>query len=108
PNIFGKADIFGRRRPTGVDVLQFVGVRDDKVLFIRTTTAIQSNATTMSESPRYVPLNRFSTFSGNVGGTPVFGIGIFFGGAWIPPKGSQAVETQMPPIGMEVDCERIL
>src|SRR5262249_9525069 len=77
--------------------------RDDKVLFIRTTTAIQSNATTMSESPRYVPLNRFSTFSGNVGGTPVFGSGNSFGGAWIPPKGSQAVETQMPPIGMEVE-----
>jgi hypothetical protein len=106
PNVFGKPDIFGRRRPTGVATLQFAGLRDDKAIFIRTGVSIQSNATTMTESPRYVPLFGSSTYSGMVGTTPYFGSGSAMGGVWAPPRGSQAVETQLPPIEIDVDWQR--
>ena len=63
PNVFGGPDIFGRRRPTGVDMIQFMGLRDGKAVFVRSGVAIQSNATTLTESPRYVPTPSFGTFS---------------------------------------------
>lgn len=106
PNIFGGADIFGRRRPTGSDILQFAGLRGDKVVFVRTSVSVQSNATTMTESPRYVPLNQFSTFSGNVGSTQIFGTGTTTGGVWAPPRGSQSTATQLPAIEIEVDWQK--
>jgi hypothetical protein len=30
PNIVGKADIFGRKTPTGIETIQYLGVKDDE------------------------------------------------------------------------------
>ena len=106
PNVFGKPDIFGRTRPTGVDILQFAGLREERVVFVRTGVSIQSGATTMTESPRYMPLNRFSTFSGNVGNTQIFGSGTSTGGIWVPPRGSSSTAMQLPAIEIEVDWQK--
>ena len=35
PNIAGKADMFGRTTPTGVETVQYLGVRDGKAFFKR-------------------------------------------------------------------------
>lgn len=104
PNAFGGADIFGRTRPTGNDTLQFAGMNGNQVVFLRTSVAIQSNATTMSETPRYVQQNQFVTFSGYAGGQRVFGTGTVMGpGVVVPPSGSQTVSSQLPTIRIEVD-----
>ena len=35
PNVFGRADVFGRTRPTGFTTIQFGGMRGDKVVLLR-------------------------------------------------------------------------
>jgi hypothetical protein len=103
PNVFGGPDIFGRRRPTGVDMIQFMGLRDGKAVFVRSGVAIQSNATTLTESPRYVPTPSFGTFSGQVGGSYFHGTQNSYGGTWLPPRGSTSAEIPLAPIEIDVD-----
>src|SRR5215831_13184785 len=40
PNIVGKSDIFGRKTPTGVDTVQYLGVKDGRAFFKRHTTNV--------------------------------------------------------------------
>src|SRR5205814_7487569 len=46
PNIVGKADIFGRTTPTGVETVQYLGVKDGKAFFKRRTVNVATGATT--------------------------------------------------------------
>jgi hypothetical protein len=47
PNVYGRADIFGRTRPTGFTVVQYGGLKDGKALLVRSGVITQSDATTM-------------------------------------------------------------
>ena len=51
PNIFGKADLYGRTRPTGKVFITYLGVEQGRAAFERTTVRVQSNATTMNTLP---------------------------------------------------------
>ena len=54
PNVFGSADIFGRKVDTGSIVLQFMGAQPDgKAKIRRTDIDITSTASTMSRSPGF-------------------------------------------------------
>ena len=44
PNIAGKADIFGRTTPTGVETVQYLGVKDGRAFFKRRTVNVETGA----------------------------------------------------------------
>jgi hypothetical protein len=48
PNVIGRADIFGRTRPTGFTTIQYGGLRGNKAVLLRNGVVTQSNATTYS------------------------------------------------------------
>lgn len=71
PNIGGKADIFGRTRDAGRVIVRFVGLEGNQAIFVRQNVVIQSNDTTMSRTPMFLPNYQTSTLTGNVGMIPV-------------------------------------
>ena len=66
PNIVGKADIFGRTTPTGVETVQYLGVNDGKAFFKRRTVNVETGATTMNSTPLVIPNTSTTTNSGSV------------------------------------------
>jgi hypothetical protein len=66
PNIAGKADIFGRTTPTGVETVQYLGVKDGRAIFRRRTVDVESGATTMNSTPLVIPNTTTTTHSGSV------------------------------------------
>jgi len=81
PNIVGKADIFGRTTPTGVETVQFVGVKDGRAFFKRRTVDVETGATTMNSTPLIIP-NTATTYhsdSVNVYGSNGYGSGSYSG-----------------------------
>jgi hypothetical protein len=73
PNVFGFADIFGRRRPAGRTVVQYMGIQDGTAYFSRQSVAIRSDETTMSRTPMVVPNISQSSVSGTFGNRPFNG-----------------------------------
>src|SRR4051812_38761814 len=57
PNAFGGADLFGRRRPAGRTVVQYLGIENGTAYFSRQSTSISSNETTMTRTPLLIPRN---------------------------------------------------
>ena len=89
PNIFGKADIFGRTRAKGRIVITYAGMRDGKALFERTDIDVISNATTMN-SGAFVSNNSQTTFNAaSTNGTMVSGSATTTGGGTYVPGTSQ-------------------
>jgi hypothetical protein len=81
PNIVGKSDIFGRTTPTGVETLQYLGVKDGKAFFKRRTIDVETGATTMNSTPLIIPNTSTTTHSGsvNVYGPAGYGHGSYSG-----------------------------
>lgn len=73
PNIFGKADVYGRKRPTGVIYLVYAGISDGMASFTRRDISITSEKTAMNSSPIIIPNTNTSTVSGYANGEPVYG-----------------------------------
>lgn len=94
PNIAGKADIFGRTRPTGKIFVTYLGLEQGRAVFERYTIRVQSNATTMNSSPLVIPQTSTTTYSGSttIGGTMPGGT--FSGSA----MSSGTATTSAPPI----------
>ena len=102
PNIVGKADIFGRTRPTGKIFVTYLGLEQGRAVFERYTVRVLSNATTMNSSPIFIPQISTTTYTGTtsvVGMTPsgtISGSAISSGAATttgppivLPPSGSE-------------------
>ena len=87
PNVFGKADVFGRTRPAGFATIQFAGMQDGKVVFLRSGVITQSDATTMNSTGLLVS-TREST-------------------VYIPPSGSTQTSATQPTIPIIVDWKTI-
>lgn len=68
PNLFGKADIFGRTTPTARTTVVYEGIRDGKALFRRNSIDIETGATTMNSTPMVINNNSTTRVNGNVGG----------------------------------------
>lgn len=66
PNIVGKSDIFGRMTPTGIETVQYMGVRDGKAFFKRRTVNVETGVTTMNSTPLIIPNTSTTTHSGSV------------------------------------------
>jgi hypothetical protein len=90
PNVFGKADIFGRTRAAGRVIVRYLGERGGMAFFSRQDITIQSSDTTMSRTGMYVPNVQQTTVTGNVGTIPVSATGTTVGtGEYTPPLPSQ-------------------
>ncbi len=112
PDITGKADIFGRTRDAGRVIVRFVGLEGNQALFVRQDVVIQSNETTMSQTPVLLPDYQVSTVSGSVGTIPVSATRTTVGTpVYVPPSPSssypiQAGQVQLAaPIGGSVLVE---
>jgi hypothetical protein len=103
PNIIGRADLFGRTRPTGFTTIQYGGMQGNKVVLLRGGVTTQSDATTMNSTPLIVPTQQQSMVSGNVGGAPVSAMATTTGTAYIPPSGSTSVSTSQTTIPIIID-----
>jgi hypothetical protein len=103
PNAFGRADLFGRTRPTGFTTIQYGGMQGDKIVLLRGGLTRQSDATTMNSTPLLVPTQQQTMMSGNVGSAPVAATATTTGMAYIPPTGSTSVTMAQPTIPIVVD-----
>lgn len=103
PNAFGRADLYGRTRPTGMVLLTYGGMKEGKAILLRSGVVTQSDATTMNSTPLAVPTQQRTYVTGTVGSTPVRGTATTSGTTYIPPAGSTSTSAQTPTIGFEVD-----
>ena len=85
PNVFGRADVYGRTRDIGRITLRYAGTKDGRAYFVRNDLTIETNETTMSRSPMVIPTTQVSSMSGNVGTIPVSATGTTTGMAVLPP-----------------------
>jgi hypothetical protein len=69
PNAFGASDIFGRKTPTGMTTVQYLGIRNNKAIFKRKSIVVETGATTMNSTPLIIQNSSTTTHSGMVGGT---------------------------------------
>lgn len=107
PNAFGASDIFGRKTPTGLTTVQYLGVRNGKAVFRRRTVAIETGATTMNSTPLIIQNSQTTHTSGMVGGT-------FFNGTSttsapptiIPPNVPQAQVIDQGNLDIFVDLKK--
>ncbi len=83
PNAFGGADIFGRTRPTGFATIQYGGMRDGKVVLLRSGVVTQSDATTLNSTGEIVDTRH--------------------GALYVPPAGSTQTSVSQPTIPILVD-----
>jgi len=94
PNIAGKADIFGRTRPTVKIFVTYLGLEQGHAAFERYTIRLQSTATTMNSTPLIIPQTSTTTYSGNTSFSGMTSGGTFSGSA----RSSGIATTSAPPI----------
>jgi hypothetical protein len=98
PNIVGKADLFGRTTNAGRTTIRYLGSRNGRALFERSDVLVESNATTMSETPLVLPNTTRTDISGTVGGVSLSGTSNSTSYQYIPPSGSTEYATAARPI----------
>jgi len=106
PNIVGKADIWGRTTSAGGTTVRFIGGRGNQAFFERSDVAVESNATTMTESPMIIPQTTTTTVDGTFGLTSVNGTARSTSYQYIPPRGSTQYSTARQPIRIVVESGR--
>jgi hypothetical protein len=102
-SVFGRADLFGRTRPTGFTIIQYGGMQGIKVVLLRGGVTTQSDATTMNSTPFIVPTQQQTVLTGTVGSAPVSATATTNGLTYIPPSGSTSVNNAQPTIPLVVD-----
>jgi hypothetical protein len=111
PNIAGKADIFGRTRPTGKIVITYLGLEEGRAVFERLNIRMQSNATTMNSSPMVIPQTSTTTYRKHDIQRDLFGWRATSSGSAtttappivLPPSGSQTQVVSSAPIRYYLD-----
>ncbi|MCL7999969.1 hypothetical protein M8994_17170 [Brucella sp. 21LCYQ03] len=98
PNAFGKADLFGRTTNAGGTTVRFVGSRGGQAMFERTDVDVESNATTMSETPLVLPHTTRTNIDGSVGTAPISGTATSTSYQFVPARGSSSYATASRPI----------
>jgi hypothetical protein len=85
PNVFGRADIWGRTRSTGLIVVQYGGLQGGKAVLLRSGIATQSDATTMDSGVFVADRNN---------------------AVYIPPRTPNVTALQQASIPIEVDWHK--
>lgn len=102
PNIVGRADLWGRTTNAGGTTVRFIGASGQHAIFERSDIVVESNATTITESPMVIPQTTTTSVQGSVGVTPVSGTATSTSYRYIPPRGSSQVATAQRPIQISV------
>ncbi len=71
PNMVGKADIFGRTTDAGRTSLRYMGSRGAQAVFERSDVVVETNATTMNQTPLLVPEYSHARMDGTIGSQAV-------------------------------------
>lgn len=98
PNIVGGADIWGRTVNAGGTTVRYLGSQGGRATFERIDVAVQSNETTMSNTPLILPTTSRTTVQGSVGMTPVSGTAMTTSTQVIPARGSSQYATMAQPV----------
>lgn len=98
PNAFGSADIFGRRIDAGRTHVRYLGNRGGLAVFERSDIALESNATSMNQTPIFVPTVTNERVTGMVGSTPVVASGSSTTYSMIGPRPTTTYATSSRPI----------
>ena len=98
PNVVGKADIWGRTTNAGGTTVRFLGTQGQQAVFERTDVVVESNATTMTESPMIIPQTTTTNVYGSVGMTPVSGTATSTSYRYIPARGSSQYSQVQRPV----------
>jgi hypothetical protein len=94
PNVVGRADIFGRTRPTGRISVIYLGLEQGRAVFERHTIRVMSDATTMNSTPVVIPQSSTTTYVGTTTASGRAPGGTFAGSAVT----SGVATTSAPPI----------
>ena len=101
--------------PTGVETVQYLGVRDGRAFFKRHTVNVETGATTMNSTPLVIPNTATTTHSGsvNVYGPNGYGFGSYSGTSTtvlpptvIPPRTPAPVVMDDGSLLLSVDLSR--
>lgn len=98
PNAFGKADVFGRTTYAGRTSVRFVGAQSGVALFERSDLSVETDATTMSQTPLYVPHTTTTNISGTVGNAPFSGSASSTSYSVVGPRPSRSYTSASQPI----------
>ncbi|QFR33828.1 hypothetical protein [Ancylobacter sp. TS-1] len=100
PNAFGQADIFGRTTNAGKVSVRYLGNQDGRAVFERSDVSVESNATTMNQTPMMIPQTSETRVSGMVGGTPVSGNATSTSYSYVGPRPTTSYATASRPLGI--------
>lgn len=98
PNAFGKADVFGRTTDAGRTTVRFLGAEGRVAVFERSDLSVETDATTMSQTPLYVPQTTRTTVSGTVGNAPFSGSASSTSYSVVGPRPSSSYASASQPI----------
>jgi hypothetical protein len=109
-NVFGKADLYGRKTYEGFSELRFMGVQDGQVALRRVDVVVLNDETTMSRGG-FMPTSSTSQTTGTFGNVPFSATTNKWGSTYIPPRpGNVSVSTPsvidfLVPIGQPLPFE---
>jgi hypothetical protein len=87
-------------------VLQYGGLRNGKVVLLRSGVTTQSDATTMNSTGMLLPTQQTTSIYGTVGNAPIAGTATSTGVVYIPPSGANVTTMQQPSIPIEIDWHK--
>jgi hypothetical protein len=108
PNVFGAPDIFGRRRPAGRVVVQYLRIQNGMAYFNRQSTAISSNETTMTRTPLLIPRNSQTVVNGQIGTQTFTGTATTSGTTIVGPRPHSESQIGLPPLAIGVKAGGLL
>lgn len=113
-NVFGRADVFGRKTYEGYSELRFMGTQNGMVAVRRVDVAVQNDETTMSRTGTYIPGNTSALTMGTIGSIPFSAITTVSGpGTYIPPRpanvsvSAPSVVDFLVPVGRPIPFEGV-
>ena len=108
PNFFGAPDIFGRRRPAGRIVVQYLGIKNGMAYFSRQSTAISSNETTMTRTPLFIPHSSQTIVNGQIGTQTFSGTATTSGATIVGPRPHSESQIELPPLAISLKAGGLL
>lgn len=98
PNALGKADVFGRTTYAGRTSVHFVGSQAGVAVFERSDLSVETDATTMSQTPLHVPQTTTTNINGTVGNAPLSGSASSTSYSVVGPRPSRSYASASQPI----------
>lgn len=102
PNAFGQADIFGRTTNAGNVSVRYLGNEGGRAVFERSDVSVESNATTMNQTPMLIPQTSETRVVGMVGGSPVSGSATSTSYSYVGPRPTTSYATAARPLGISL------